>query len=105
MGASASSGPTPRDGGAPWPEGRIAPPPGLAAEVLSLARGRGAYRALVAARWQEAERRGVPRLVTQAGALSPDRSPAWTQRCRCSGGRVAFRRNLALTRGDGSNAR
>ncbi len=49
MGASASSRPTPRDGGAPWPEGRITPPPGLAAEVLSLARGRGAYRALVAA--------------------------------------------------------
>jgi GNAT superfamily N-acetyltransferase len=34
------------------------------------ARGRGAYRALVAARWEEAVRRGTPLLVTQAGAMS-----------------------------------
>ena len=34
------------------------------------ARGRGAYRALVSARWQEAERLGAPALVTQAGAMS-----------------------------------
>jgi len=34
------------------------------------ARGRGAYRALISARWQEAERVGVPALVTQAGAMS-----------------------------------
>lgn len=37
--------------------------------TLEHARGRGAYRALVAARWEEAQRRGVP-LVTQAGHLS-----------------------------------
>jgi GNAT superfamily N-acetyltransferase len=34
------------------------------------ARGRGAYRALVAARWDEAVRRGTPLLVTQAGRMS-----------------------------------
>lgn len=34
------------------------------------ARGRGAYRALVAARWDEAVARGTPALVTQAGAMS-----------------------------------
>jgi GNAT superfamily N-acetyltransferase len=34
------------------------------------ARGRGAYRALVAARWQDAAARGAPALVTWAGAMS-----------------------------------
>jgi GNAT superfamily N-acetyltransferase len=34
------------------------------------ARGRGAYRALIAARWREAESRGLDALVTQAGAMS-----------------------------------
>jgi GNAT superfamily N-acetyltransferase len=34
------------------------------------ARGRGAYRALVAARWNEAVRRGTPALVVQAGGMS-----------------------------------
>jgi GNAT superfamily N-acetyltransferase len=34
------------------------------------ARGRGAYRALVAARWDDAAERGTPALVTQAGAMS-----------------------------------
>jgi hypothetical protein len=34
------------------------------------ARGRGAYRALVAARWEEAVGRGTPLLVTQAGRMS-----------------------------------
>lgn len=38
--------------------------------VLPSARGRGAYRALVRARWREAAARGVPRLVTSAGAMS-----------------------------------
>lgn len=33
-------------------------------------RGRGAYRALVAARWAEAVRRGTPTLVTQASPMS-----------------------------------
>lgn len=33
-------------------------------------RGRGIYRALLRARWDEAVRRGTPLLVTQAGALS-----------------------------------
>lgn len=34
------------------------------------ARGKGAYRALIAARWEEGRRRGTPMLVTQAGAMS-----------------------------------
>ena len=38
--------------------------------TLPEARGRGAYRALVAARWEDAVRRGTPLLVTQAGAMS-----------------------------------
>ena len=33
-------------------------------------RGRGIYRALVRARWDEAERRGTPALVVQAGKMS-----------------------------------
>lgn len=38
--------------------------------TLPDARGRGAYRALVAARWADAVARGTPALVTQAGAMS-----------------------------------
>jgi GNAT superfamily N-acetyltransferase len=38
--------------------------------TLPQARGRGAYSALVAARWEEAVRRGTPALITQAGAMS-----------------------------------
>jgi GNAT superfamily N-acetyltransferase len=38
--------------------------------TLPEARGRGAYRALVAARWEEARRRGIPALVTQASPMS-----------------------------------
>jgi hypothetical protein len=38
--------------------------------TLPQARGRGAYRALVAARWDEAVRRATPVLVVQAGAMS-----------------------------------
>jgi hypothetical protein len=38
--------------------------------TLPEARGRGAYRALVAARWEDAVARGTPVLVTQAGARS-----------------------------------
>jgi len=38
--------------------------------ILPHARGRGAYRALVAARWADAVERGTPALVTQAGAMS-----------------------------------
>ncbi len=34
------------------------------------ARGRGAYRALVSARWDDAVARGFPAVVTQAGAMS-----------------------------------
>ena len=34
------------------------------------ARGRGAYRALVAARWADAVAAGTPLLVTQAGKMS-----------------------------------
>src|SRR5205823_9439323 len=38
--------------------------------TLPEARGRGAYRALVAARWEDAVSRGTPVLVTQAGPMS-----------------------------------
>lgn len=38
--------------------------------VAPRARGRGAYRALVTARWDDAVARGMPALVTQAGAMS-----------------------------------
>jgi GNAT superfamily N-acetyltransferase len=38
--------------------------------TLPGARGRGAYRALVAARWDDAVSRGTPVLVTQAGPMS-----------------------------------
>jgi GNAT superfamily N-acetyltransferase len=38
--------------------------------VAEHARGRGVYRALVRARWDEAVRRGTPALVVQAGQMS-----------------------------------
>jgi GNAT superfamily N-acetyltransferase len=38
--------------------------------TLPDARGRGAYRALVAARWADAAERGTPLLVTQASSMS-----------------------------------
>jgi hypothetical protein len=38
--------------------------------TLPEARGRGAYRALVAARWHDAVQRGTPALVTQASPMS-----------------------------------
>jgi len=38
--------------------------------VRAASRGRGAYRALVSARWRDAVRLGKPALVIQAGALS-----------------------------------
>jgi hypothetical protein len=38
--------------------------------TLADARGRGAYRALVRARWEDAAARGTPVLVTHAGAMS-----------------------------------
>ena len=38
--------------------------------TLPEARGHGAYRALVAARWEDAVARGKPRLVTQASPMS-----------------------------------
>jgi GNAT superfamily N-acetyltransferase len=38
--------------------------------TLPEARGRGAYRALVAARWEDAVERGTPLLVTQASPMS-----------------------------------
>jgi hypothetical protein len=34
------------------------------------ARGRGAYRALIRARWDEAVARGTPALITQGGSMS-----------------------------------
>ena len=38
--------------------------------VLPEARGRGVYRALVHARWEDAVRRGTPLLVVQAAPMS-----------------------------------
>ncbi len=38
--------------------------------VLARARGRGVYRALTAARWEEAVARGTPALTVQAGRMS-----------------------------------
>ncbi|WP_437509439.1 hypothetical protein [Sorangium sp. So ce1099] len=38
--------------------------------TIASARGRGAYRALITARWEEGRRRGTPTLITQAGAMS-----------------------------------
>lgn len=38
--------------------------------VLPEARGRGVYRALVNARWEDAKRRGTPALTVQAGRMS-----------------------------------
>jgi hypothetical protein len=38
--------------------------------TLSSARSKGAYRALIAARWEEGRRRGTPTLITQAGPMS-----------------------------------
>jgi hypothetical protein len=38
--------------------------------VLQAARGRGAYRGLVAARWATAVALGTPALAIQAGAMS-----------------------------------
>jgi GNAT superfamily N-acetyltransferase len=40
------------------------------AATLRASRGRGAFRALVRARWDEAARRGVPILLVQAGGMS-----------------------------------
>jgi GNAT superfamily N-acetyltransferase len=42
----------------------------LGGAVLPEARGRGCYRALVRARWDDAVSRGTPALVVQAGAMS-----------------------------------
>jgi Acetyltransferase (GNAT) family len=42
----------------------------LGGAVLPEARGRGCYRALVQARWEDAVARGTPALVVQAGAMS-----------------------------------
>ncbi len=38
--------------------------------TVASARSRGAYRALINARWEEGRRRGTPTLITQAGAMS-----------------------------------
>jgi hypothetical protein len=38
--------------------------------TLPRARGRGAYRALIRARWRDAVASGTPSLITQAGAMS-----------------------------------
>ena len=43
---------------------------GYGAATAGWARGRGAYRSLVRARWDEAVRRGTPAFVTQGGSMS-----------------------------------
>ena len=43
---------------------------GFGAATAGWARGRGAYRALLRARWDEAVRRGTPAFVTQGGTMS-----------------------------------
>ncbi len=43
---------------------------GFGAATAGWARGRGAYSALVRARWDEAVRRGTPAFVTQGGTMS-----------------------------------
>jgi GNAT superfamily N-acetyltransferase len=63
-----------------WIDGRVvgagrcgATPYGLAlfgGATLPDARGRGAYRALIRARWEYARASGAPALLTQAGAMS-----------------------------------
>ena len=54
--------------------------------TLPEARGRGAYRALVAARWDDAVARGTPVLVTQAGPMSrPSSAGSGSARCARSG--------------------
>jgi hypothetical protein len=64
-----------------WHDGRPIAEGGLAATTVgplilsggatrAAARGRGAYRALVRARWDEAVRRGAPALVVQASPMS-----------------------------------
>ena len=42
----------------------------VSGSTLPAARGRGCYRALVQARWEDAVRRGTPALVVQAGEMS-----------------------------------
>jgi len=65
---------------AAWLEGELvcagtcaATPHGLllyGGATLARARGRGAYRALLRARWDEAISRGTPTLITQGGSMS-----------------------------------
>ncbi len=62
------------DGGEPVAMARAGAADGalmlIGGATLPHARGRGAYRALVAARWEEAVRLGTPALVVQANASS-----------------------------------
>jgi hypothetical protein len=51
---------------APTPHGMLL----YGGATVQRARGRGAYRALLRARWEEAAARGTPTLMTQAGAMS-----------------------------------
>jgi hypothetical protein len=51
---------------APTPQGLLL----YGGATVERARGRGAYRGLVRARWDEAVARGTPALMTQAGAMS-----------------------------------
>ena len=45
-------------------------PPALRRRHLPRARGRGAYRALLRARWDDAVALGTPALITQGGSMS-----------------------------------
>jgi hypothetical protein len=51
---------------APTPQGLLL----YGGATLPRARGRGAYRALLRARWDEAVARGAPTLITQGGSMS-----------------------------------
>jgi hypothetical protein len=51
---------------APMPHGLLL----YGGATLSRARGRGGYRALLHARWEEAVSRGEPALITQGGSMS-----------------------------------
>src|SRR4051812_50195504 len=57
----------------------------LGGNVAVHARGRGVYRALVRARWEEAGRRGTPALVVQAGGGSRPAPPRPRLRTRLPG--------------------
>ena len=58
---------------APTPQGLLL----FGGATLPRARGRGAYRALVRARWDDAVSRASPALITQGGSMSRPMSNVW----------------------------